>query len=199
MAAVALLVGDPALRRRAAGALAAAGLRVTDAPADGPATIVMSAPRAVQARLDAVRMLRRRFPQAALVVVVPAEVTELHRTIDAGACGVVVAGDLEQRLAVTVQAVRAGMVVVPQRKRPALGRAALSHREKETLELVAAGLRNAEIAARLFVEESTVKSHLKSIFAKLGVNSRNEAAAVALDPASGLGLRVGRPQLGLTA
>ncbi|TYB57661.1 response regulator transcription factor [Nonomuraea sp. PA05] len=52
----------------------------------------------------------------------------------------------------------------------------LSRRELEVLELVAAGNTNREAAARLFITEATVKSHLLNIYAKLGVNDR--AAAV---------------------
>jgi DNA-binding NarL/FixJ family response regulator len=52
----------------------------------------------------------------------------------------------------------------------------LSQRELEVLELVAAGAANREAAARLFISEATVKSHLMNIYAKLGVSDR--AAAV---------------------
>ncbi|AGZ45097.1 response regulator [Actinoplanes friuliensis] len=52
----------------------------------------------------------------------------------------------------------------------------LSRREMEVLELVAAGNTNREAAGRLFITEATVKSHLLSIYAKLGV--RDRAAAV---------------------
>lgn len=52
----------------------------------------------------------------------------------------------------------------------------LSPRELEVLELVAAGNTNREAAARLFITEATVKSHLLNIYTKLGVNDR--AAAV---------------------
>ncbi|WP_440104594.1 response regulator [Streptosporangium sp. H16] len=52
----------------------------------------------------------------------------------------------------------------------------LSRRELEVLELVAAGNTNREAAARLFITEATVKSHLLNIYAKLGVGDR--AAAV---------------------
>jgi DNA-binding NarL/FixJ family response regulator len=52
----------------------------------------------------------------------------------------------------------------------------LSQREREVLELVAAGNTNREAATRLFITEATVKSHLLNIYAKLGVNDR--AAAV---------------------
>jgi DNA-binding NarL/FixJ family response regulator len=56
------------------------------------------------------------------------------------------------------------------------GAGPLSQRELEVLELVAAGAANREAAARLFISEATVKSHLMNIYAKLGVSDR--AAAV---------------------
>ena len=51
----------------------------------------------------------------------------------------------------------------------------LSPREKEVLELMAAGLSNAEIAARLFLSPNTLKAHTQNIFGKLGVHSRVQA------------------------
>ncbi|WP_170991042.1 response regulator [Herbidospora galbida] len=57
----------------------------------------------------------------------------------------------------------------------------LSPRELEVLELVAAGNTNREVAARLFVTEATVKSHLLNIYAKLGVNDRAAAVAEAFN------------------
>ena len=58
----------------------------------------------------------------------------------------------------------------------------LSYREKEILGLVVQGLSNRQVADRLFVAESTVKTHLSSAFAKLDAHSRSEVAARLLDP-----------------
>lgn len=55
----------------------------------------------------------------------------------------------------------------------------LSARELEVMEAVADGLSNAQIAARLFVSESTVKTHLVHVFEKLGARSRTDAVAKA--------------------
>ena len=55
----------------------------------------------------------------------------------------------------------------------------LSSREIEVLERVAAGQSNTDVAAELFVSETTVKSHLAHIYSKLGVSSRTAAVAAA--------------------
>ena len=55
----------------------------------------------------------------------------------------------------------------------------LSNRETEIIRYVAAGLRNAEVAKRLSIGESTVKTHLNNIFQKLGIRDRVELALYA--------------------
>jgi DNA-binding NarL/FixJ family response regulator len=57
--------------------------------------------------------------------------------------------------------------------------AQLTAREMDVLRLVSGGLRNADVAARLFVSRRTVDHHVSSILRKLGVRSRGEAVAAA--------------------
>ncbi|GAA1007272.1 DNA-binding response regulator [Acrocarpospora pleiomorpha] len=57
----------------------------------------------------------------------------------------------------------------------------LTDREREVLDLVAAGLTNHAIAQRLFLSEKTIRNHVSNIFAKLGVSGRAEAVARARD------------------
>jgi two-component system, NarL family, response regulator LiaR len=58
-----------------------------------------------------------------------------------------------------------------------LNRLALSKREFEVLELIAAGLSNKDIAEKLFVSTSTVKTHVSNVLGKLGASRRTEAIA----------------------
>jgi ATP/maltotriose-dependent transcriptional regulator MalT len=58
---------------------------------------------------------------------------------------------------------------------------ALSERELEVLVLISQGLNNREAAARLFISEATVKTHLVHIYNKLGVNDRAAAVATAFE------------------
>jgi LuxR family maltose regulon positive regulatory protein len=53
----------------------------------------------------------------------------------------------------------------------------LSEREIEVLQLIAEGLTNTEIAARLYLSLNTVKVHTRNIYGKLGVNNRTQAVA----------------------
>jgi DNA-binding NarL/FixJ family response regulator len=57
---------------------------------------------------------------------------------------------------------------------------ALSEREREVFSLLAQGLNNADIAARLYLSEGTVRNYVSSIFVKLGVSDRTQAAVLAM-------------------
>jgi DNA-binding NarL/FixJ family response regulator len=111
--------------------------------------------------------------------------------IEAGASGYLVKAAPADQLAAGIRAVAAGQTVLAPSIAAQLARAAvrppapetpvLTAREAEILALVAAGLSNPEIAARLFIGESTVKTHLLHVFAKLEVGDRTRAVTRALE------------------
>ena len=72
-----------------------------------------------------------------------------------------------------------------KRGRPPSGWSSLTPAETEVVRLVADGLTNVRIAERLFVSTSTVRTHLRSVFGKLGVTSRTELAAIVVRRSTG--------------
>jgi DNA-binding NarL/FixJ family response regulator len=128
------------------------------------------------------RRLCRETRQPAIVVISPpATGAGVRRTLDAGADALVFESEIELTLTAALRAVASGQSVVPRKLRASVERPNLSHREHQVLTLVDQGHTNAEIAETLYLAESTVKSHLASIFTKFGVHSRKEAAAVFAD------------------
>ena len=165
---------------RIAGALQAAGFALVESP--DPADVLLVCGN-VAAVVDAAASGAARI----VAVASPLDRRIATALIEAGAHGVVAVGTVAGRLAEAVRAVAAGFIVMPEEVRDAVRRPVLTARQQQILGLVVLGLRNGEIAGRLFLTENTVKTHLAAIYTKLGVNSRKEAVDLVLDPASGLG------------
>jgi DNA-binding NarL/FixJ family response regulator len=208
---LAVVVESPRSRDTIVELLAAAGLPVTAGAASlaridelaqrSPDVLVVVGDLGGPAVLAAVRRVHRRTPSTRIVVVAPDGPTgaAARQSLNAGAEAFVPLRDAERALAAAVHAVVAGLVCAPRDVRRLVAKPSFSHREKQVLELVVAGLTNAEIAGSLFLSESTVKSHLVSAFAKLGVRSRKDAAALLLDPAEGLAATALPPEATLPA
>jgi DNA-binding NarL/FixJ family response regulator len=134
------------------------------------------------------RSLRARLPHTRLVVVAPsASPRALRSLFTERVDALVLEEDVDGCLALAVRGVCAGQISFPQSLRGTLARPALSAREKQVLGMVVLGLTNREIAHKLRLSESTIKSHLATSYTKLGVRTRAEAAAFILDPRAGLG------------
>ena len=187
--AVAVAAADQILERRLIAALRREGIAVSRAAGAGALVVASGGGR--RALLEESAQLRERHGDAPVVAVATEfELRELPRLLEAGVAGVVLESELESTVGIAVRAVLSGQCVFPAAAPAAQGDAVLSTREKQVLAMVVLGCSNAEIATTLHVAETTVKSHLTSIFRKLGVRSRSEASARVLDPASGLGLGV---------
>jgi DNA-binding CsgD family transcriptional regulator len=126
-------------------------------------------------------------PPTAIVICDSIRPGEVRVALSSGVAGIVLASTLVSSLAPTVAAALSGQVAVPRFEARQVEAASLSTREKQILGMVVMGCMNGDIAERLVVAESTVKSHLSSAFGKLGVRSRNEAVDLLLDSELGLG------------
>ena len=129
-----------------------------------------------------------RAPGGTVIVCDTFDPTRISTLAAGGVFGAVLLPEARVTLMAAIAAVRAGQSCFPRHPGVAVARPVLSIREKQVIGLVALGLSNSEIAERLFVAESTVKSHLTSAFSKLGVRSRHEAVDLIVNPESGLGL-----------
>lgn len=140
---------------------------------------------------DEISNLAAALPGLRVIAVVAGEArVNGRRLCAAGVEGIVREAELDRVLVPTVHAVTAGQLTFPHALRRVLVPPTFSVREKQVLALIVLGLSNGEIAAKLWLAESTVKSHLASAFGKLGVRSRSEAAALILDPDQGLGMGI---------
>lgn len=182
--AVRLVIDDSDRRALVGRVLGRDGIRL----ADDASIVVMWSRRPASEHPTAIRDARVEAGDRGLVVVLPGtdDGGLVRRSFKAGADGLLFERDVARALCLTVGAVSQGFVSVPRSFRGHMLRRPLSHREKQVLRMVVGGLTNRQIAGRLYLAESTVKTHVSSAFEKIGARSRAEAAAVVLDPDEGL-------------
>jgi DNA-binding NarL/FixJ family response regulator len=154
--------------------------------------------------ISATRELLDAFPEVRVVIVTTFEQDDyIFGALRAGASGFLLKRTKPEELVAAVHTVAAGdsllspsvtsRVIERMAQQPASDVATdarldeLTPREREVLELVARGLSNGEIAAALVVEESTVKTHVRRMLAKLGARDRVQAVIFAYE--SGLNSR----------
>ena len=188
--AASLIIADALLARRIAAVVAASPTLTLRSPSDA-SVLVLGDEETTAKMAERIRALRLEHPAVRIVVVTQTgSPGRCRRLLDAGADGVVLAAAVEVGIASAVTAVAAGHVVQPSSLLRAQGQSTLSNREKQVLGLVVLGFSNRGIGRQLYLAESTVKSHMQSIFIKLDVRSRTEAVAAVLDPERGLGLGI---------
>jgi NarL family two-component system response regulator LiaR len=140
--------------------------------------------------VTATRAIRRRFPTVQVIALTSFKEKELvQNALQAGAIGYLLKDVSAEELAHAIRAAHAGRATLSPAAVQAMVRAAtqppspghdLTEREHAVLALMVVGLNNTEIAERLVVSPSTIKSHVSHILRKLDVTSRTEAVAVAV-------------------
>ena len=171
---------------------------VEQLPAQRPDVVLMDIRMPVLDGIEATAQIRRAADGIAVLVLTTfGEDEVLWGALEAGAAGFVLKDSSAEELIAAVRAVAAGAAwfdpaVTPRilehyrRHVAPAGREAarlelLTDRELDVLQLIARGATNGEIAAQLYVAEATVKSHVGSIFGKLGVRDRAAAIVFAYD------------------
>ncbi|MBI5650838.1 MAG: response regulator transcription factor [Chloroflexi bacterium] len=142
---------------------------------------------------DAVAELRATMPALPVIILTVSESdADLVRAIQAGARGYFLKNAETELLVNAIRQVAAGQAVLDPTATEKILRyiaqpssasanvdTPLSARETEILDLVASGFTNREIAAKLFLSENTIKTHVARILEKLGATSRSQAATLA--------------------
>jgi len=136
------------------------------------------------------RVIRQQFPRTQVLALTSFKEEELVKNaLDAGAIGYLLKDVSADELARAIRAADGGrstlspdvaQVIVHAAGQPPKPGLDLTDRERTVLALMVEGLNNTQIAGRLTVSPSTIKSHVSNILSKLGVSSRTEAVALAL-------------------
>ena len=139
---------------------------------------------------SATRAIRQQFPQVQVIALTSFKEGDLvKQALSAGAIGYLLKDVSADELAEAIRAAYAGratlspeaaQALVDRAHQPAAPGLDLTERELEVLALMVEGLNNTQIAGRLTVSSSTIKSHVSNILSKLGVASRTEAVTLAL-------------------
>jgi len=138
----------------------------------------------------ATHAIRQQFPQIQVIALTSfKEGKVIKKALEAGAIGYLLKDVTADDLVLAIRAAHAGRAtlspeaaqsLVETTNLPPVPGFDLTEREREVLILMIEGLNNTQIAGRLTVSPSTIKSHVSNILAKLGVASRTEAVALAL-------------------
>jgi NarL family two-component system response regulator LiaR len=140
--------------------------------------------------VSATRAIRQQFPQVQVIALTSFKEGELiKKALEAGAIAYLLKDVSADELAQAIRAAHAGRATLSPEAAQAIVQTAnqppapgidLTEREREVLGLMIEGLNNTQIAGRLSVSPSTIKSHVSNILSKLGVASRTEAVTLAL-------------------
>jgi NarL family two-component system response regulator LiaR len=138
----------------------------------------------------ATTMIRQKFPVVQILVLTSFKEGELiKKALEAGAIGYLLKDVSAEELVRAIRSAHVGRATLSPEAAQSLVETAnlppapgidLTEREREVLKLLVEGLSNTQIAARLSVSSSTIKSHVSNILSKLGVASRTEAVTLAL-------------------
>ncbi len=135
--------------------------------------------------IDALIAIRGEYPQARIIMLSTSDGDgEIGRALRAEAAAYLLKSCHKNELLAAIRTVHSGQRHVPPdvaaRLAEYMGEELLTERELEVLRLIRDGNRNKEIAAALFISETTVNYHIRNLAEKLSANDRTHAVAIAL-------------------
>jgi len=135
--------------------------------------------------VEATLAIRKKFPEANVIILSTYDWDEdIHLAIQSGAKSYLLKDSPVEEIAYAICRVHEGDKTLSDQIEKRLEerslRQQLTEREREVLEFLVKGRSNKEIATSLWISEQTVKSHLKTLFSKLNVRDRTEAAVAAI-------------------
>ncbi len=164
-------------------------------PSTQPDVVLMDLKMPGMNGIQATREICTRYPTVRVLVLTTYDADEwVFDAIRSGAAGYLLKDTPREQLIEAIKGTSAGKTHIDPNvagklfnrvaQSPAIAESSiadrLSEREREVLGLLAHGLSNADIAARLYLSEGTVRNYVSAIFSKLGVSDRTQAAVLAL-------------------
>ena len=135
---------------------------------------------------SATRLIRQEVPEAKIIALTSYDGDQdIYRALEAGVRGYILKEMVHTEVVRAIRTVHSGKRLMPQEVAERLSeyfpQVALTPREVEVLGLVAKGMANKEIAAKLGTASGTVKMHIQNILAKLGASDRTHAVTIAME------------------
>ena len=155
------------------------------AKSNPPDVVIMDLMMPQMDGIEATVQLKKVRPKTKILILTSITVSDsIARAIDAGASGVILKNSENEELISAVRTVAGGGVYLPDEVRRLMAEdppaPKLSPRQQEVLESITRGLTDEDIARQLGISQTSVRTHVECLFAKVGAGNRSEAIAIAL-------------------
>lgn len=155
------------------------------AKANPPDVVLMDLMMPQKDGIEATTELKKTLPKTKVLILTFVTVSDsIARSLDAGASGVILKNSENEELIAAIHTVVSGGTHLPDELKRLLAEdppaPKLSPRQQEVLESITRGLTDEDIARQLGISQTSVRTHVECLFAKVGAGNRSEAIAIAL-------------------
>ena len=155
------------------------------AKSNPPDVVIMDLMMPQMDGIESTIKLKKTLPKVKILILTSITVSDsIAHSIDAGASGVILKNSENEELIAAVRTVAGGGIYLPDEVRRLMAEdppaPKLSPRQQEVLESITRGLTDEDIARQLGISQTSVRTHIECLFAKVGAGNRSEAIAIAL-------------------